>query len=47
MVVLAEIGTPGVLDARLGGYRDGERSFAYPLASSTGPGGLVIADRGF
>ncbi|WP_285802114.1 IS4 family transposase [Streptomyces sp. RKAG290] len=46
-VVLAEIGTHGVLDARLGGYRDGERSLAYPLASSTGPGDLVIADRGF
>lgn len=45
--VLAEIGTHGVLDARLGGYRDGERSLAYPLASSTGPGDLVIADRGF
>lgn len=46
-MVLAEIGTHGVLDARLGGYRDGERSLAYPLASSTGPGDLVIADRGF
>ncbi|MFF5638240.1 IS4 family transposase [Streptomyces sp. NPDC012825] len=46
-VVLAEIGTYGVLDARLGGYRDGERSLAYPLAGSTGPGDLVIADRGF
>ncbi|MEX0167999.1 transposase domain-containing protein [Streptomyces sp. LMG1-1-1.1] len=45
-VVLAEIGTHGVLDARLGGYRDGERSLAYPLAGSTGPGDLVIADRG-
>ncbi|MET7511447.1 transposase [Streptomyces albidoflavus] len=32
---------------RLGGYRDGERSLAYPLAGSTGPGDLVIADRGF
>ncbi|MET9952098.1 hypothetical protein ABZ135_11195 [Streptomyces sp. NPDC006339] len=46
-MVLAEIGTHGVLDARLGGYRDGERSLAYPLAGSTGPGDLVIADRGF
>ncbi|WP_128984825.1 transposase domain-containing protein [Streptomyces roseicoloratus] len=46
-VVLAGIGTHGVLDARLGGYRDGERSLAYPLAGSTGPGDLVIADRGF
>ncbi|WP_159106886.1 IS4 family transposase [Streptomyces rishiriensis] len=46
-VVLAEIGTHRVLDARLGGYRDGERSLAYPLAGSTGPGDLVIADRGF
>ncbi|MEU3688523.1 IS4 family transposase [Streptomyces narbonensis] len=46
-VVLAEIGTHGVLDARLGGYRDGERSLAHPLAGSTGPGDLVIADRGF
>ncbi|MFE2103691.1 IS4 family transposase [Streptomyces sp. NPDC059468] len=46
-VVLAEIGTCGVLDARLGGYRDGERSLAYPLAGSTGPGDLVIADRGY
>lgn len=36
-----------VLDARLGGYRDGERSPAYPLAGSTSPGDLVIADRGF
>ncbi|MEU9190020.1 IS4 family transposase [Streptomyces sp. NPDC048484] len=32
---------------RPGGYRDGERRLAYPLASSTGPGDLVIADRGF
>ncbi|MFE7706394.1 IS4 family transposase [Streptomyces sp. NPDC057486] len=46
-VVLAEIGTHGVIDARLGGYRDGERSLAYRLAGSTGPGDLVIADRGF
>ncbi|MFF0140565.1 IS4 family transposase [Streptomyces sp. NPDC005227] len=46
-VVLAEIGTHGVIDARLGGYRDGERSLAYQLAGSTGPGDLVIADRGF
>ncbi|WP_143661123.1 IS4 family transposase [Streptomyces sp. M41(2017)] len=46
-VVLAEVGTHGVLDARLGGYRDGERGLAYPLAGSTGPGDLVIADRGF
>ncbi|MFJ9158016.1 IS4 family transposase [Streptomyces griseoviridis] len=46
-VVLAEIGTHGVLDARLGGYRDGERSLAYPMAGSTGPGDLVLADRGF
>ncbi|PAM99974.1 hypothetical protein CJI59_19980 [Streptomyces sp. Alain-F2R5] len=46
--VLAEIGTHAVLDAGLGGYRDGERCLAYPLASSTGPGDhLVIADRGF
>ncbi|MEU4507624.1 hypothetical protein [Streptomyces sp. NPDC024089] len=45
--VLAEIGTRAVLDASLSGYRDGERRLAYPLASSTGPGGLVIADRGF
>lgn len=30
-VVLAEIGTHGVLDDRLGGYRDGERSLAYLL----------------
>ncbi len=45
--VLAEIGTHAILDAGLGGYRDGERSLAYPLASSTGPGDLVIADRGF
>lgn len=46
-MVLAEIGTHGVLDARLGGYRDGDRSLAYPLASDTGPGDLVIADRRF
>ncbi|CAM5311573.1 IS4 family transposase ISCef4 [Streptomyces abikoensis] len=46
-VVLSEIGTHGVLDARLGGYRDGERALAYPLADSTGPGDLVVADRGF
>ncbi|MER6736572.1 IS4 family transposase [Streptomyces puniciscabiei] len=46
-VVLAEIGTHAVLDASLGGYRDGERRLAYPLASSTGPDDLVIADRGF
>ncbi|CAM5373719.1 hypothetical protein SFUMM280S_00905 [Streptomyces fumanus] len=45
--VLAEIGTHAVLDAGLGGYRDGERRLAYPLASSTGPGDLVVADRGF
>lgn len=30
----------------LGGYRDGQRSLAYPLAGSTDPGGLVIAYRG-
>ncbi|OLZ65491.1 hypothetical protein AVW11_17010 [Streptomyces amritsarensis] len=47
VVVLAEIGTHGVLDARLGGYRDGERSLAYQLAGSSGSGDLVIADRGF
>ncbi|MGW6395770.1 IS4 family transposase [Streptomyces sp. NPDC055103] len=46
-LVLAEIGTHGVLDARLGGYRDGERSLAYQLAGSTGSGDLVIADRDF
>ncbi|MFD4240942.1 IS4 family transposase [Streptomyces sp. NPDC058525] len=46
-VVLVEIGTHGVLDARLGGYRDGERSLAYQLAGSTSSGDLVIADRGF
>lgn len=46
-VVLAEIGTHGILDARLGGYRDGERSLAYQLAGSTDSGDLVIADRGF
>ncbi|MFE4218595.1 IS4 family transposase [Streptomyces sp. NPDC056844] len=45
--VLAEIGTHAILDAGLGGYQDGERRLAYPLASSTGPGDLVIADRGF
>ncbi|MEW2468194.1 IS4 family transposase [Streptomyces sp. NPDC046994] len=45
--VLAEIGTHAILDAGLGGYRDGERRLAYPLASSTSPGDLVIADRGF
>ncbi|MEU0676134.1 IS4 family transposase [Streptomyces sp. NPDC006172] len=45
--VLAEIGTHAILDAGLGGYRDGERRLAYPLASSTGPGDLIIADRGF
>ncbi|MGC0327100.1 hypothetical protein RKD23_000090 [Streptomyces sp. SAI-170] len=31
----------------MGGYRNGERSLAYPLAGSTGTGDLVIADRGF
>lgn len=46
-VVLAETGTHGVLDARLGGYRDGERRLAYQLADSTSSGDLVIADRGF
>lgn len=45
--VLAEIGTHAILDAGLGGYRDGERRLAYPLAGSTGPGDLVVADRGF
>ncbi|MGW1988012.1 hypothetical protein ACWCPJ_37160 [Streptomyces collinus] len=45
--MLAEIGTHGILDASLGGYRDGERSLAYQLASSTGPDDLVIVDRGF
>ncbi|MFD6972579.1 IS4 family transposase [Streptomyces sp. NPDC059949] len=45
--VLAAIGTHAVLDAGLGGYRDGERRVGHPLASSTGPGDLVIADRGF
>ncbi len=46
-VVLAETGTHGVLDARLGGYQDGERRLAYQLADSTSSGDLVIADRGF
>ncbi|MFB7467295.1 IS4 family transposase [Streptomyces sp. NPDC056224] len=47
-VVLSEIGTHGLLDAALGGYRDGERALSLPLARrSTGPGDLVIADRGF
>ncbi|MFE2548968.1 IS4 family transposase [Streptomyces sp. NPDC059355] len=45
--VLAEIGTHAILDAGLGGYRDGERGLACPLAGSTGLGDLVIADRGF
>ncbi|MFE7123229.1 hypothetical protein [Streptomyces sp. NPDC057617] len=45
-MVLAEIGTHGVLDARLGGYRYGERSLAHQPAGSTGSGDLVIADRG-
>ena len=46
-VVLSEIGTHGVLDAAMGGYRDGERSLALDLAPATGAGDLVIADRGF
>lgn len=37
-MVLAEIGTHGVLDARLGGYRDGERRLAHQLAGSTSSG---------
>ncbi|MEU1369884.1 hypothetical protein ABZ454_27645 [Streptomyces sp. NPDC005803] len=37
-MVLAGIGTHGVLDARLGGYRDGERRLAYQLAGSTSSG---------
>lgn len=46
--VLAEIGTHAILDAGLGGYRDGERRLAYPLwPARRGPGDLVIADRGF
>ncbi|WP_131735877.1 IS4 family transposase [Actinomadura roseirufa] len=46
-VVLAEIGTHGVLDAAIGGYRDGERALAFSLAAAAGPGDLVIVDRGF
>ncbi|MET9693185.1 hypothetical protein ABZY81_32875 [Streptomyces sp. NPDC006514] len=41
------VGTHEVLAARLGGYRDGERSIAHPLAGSADPGDLVNADRGF
>jgi hypothetical protein len=46
-VVLSEIGTHGVLDAAVGGYRDGERGLALGLTGATSPGDLVIADRGF
>ncbi|WP_222720315.1 IS4 family transposase [Actinomadura sp. HBU206391] len=46
-VVLSEIGTHGVLDAAVGGYRDGERGLALELTGAIGPGDLVIADRGF
>ncbi|GGY82367.1 hypothetical protein GCM10010363_73860 [Streptomyces omiyaensis] len=42
---LARIGTHGVPDARLGGYRNGERTPAHPPAGSSGPGDPAIADR--
>ncbi|MFJ5635187.1 transposase domain-containing protein [Streptomyces goshikiensis] len=38
-VVLSEIGTHGLLDFALGGYRDGERALALPL---TGPGAAAL-----
>jgi len=46
-VVLSEIGTHAVVDAEIGGWRDGEPGLAAPLARSVGPDSLVIADRGF
>ncbi|MBV6700219.1 IS4 family transposase [Kitasatospora aureofaciens] len=46
-VVLAEVGTHAVVDAEIGGWRDGEPGLAEPLARSVGPDDLVIADRGF
>jgi hypothetical protein len=45
--VLTEISTHAVLDAAVGGYRDGERGLALGLTGATSPGDLVIADRGF
>ncbi|CAL9600343.1 hypothetical protein SUDANB6_05438 [Streptomyces sp. enrichment culture] len=44
-VALAEIGTHAVLDARLGGYRDGERSLAYPLAPATWSSPTAVSGR--
>ncbi|MEU3498783.1 IS4 family transposase [Kitasatospora cineracea] len=46
-VVLAEVGTHALLDAEMGGWREGENGLALPLARSVGPDDLVIADRGF
>jgi Insertion element 4 transposase N-terminal/Transposase DDE domain len=46
-VVLSEVGTHAVVDAAIGGYLDGERGLALGLIGATGPGDLVIADRGF
>ncbi|MFJ4008222.1 IS4 family transposase [Streptomyces sp. NPDC090026] len=45
VVALAECGTHALIDAAIGGRRQGETTLAMTLAASTGPGTLVLADR--
>ena len=46
VVALIECGTHAVVDAVIGGRRQGETTLAMALAPSAGPGTLVLADRG-
>jgi len=47
MVTLVEAGTRAVRDAALGPYATGERDLVKDLVAATGPGIIVITDRGF
>jgi transposase IS4-like protein/DDE family transposase len=46
VVVLVECGTHALVDAVIGGRRQGETTLAMRLAASAGPDTLVLADRG-
>jgi transposase IS4-like protein len=45
IVILVECGTHTVIDAAIGGRRQGETTLAMGLACASGPGTLVLADR--
>lgn len=47
VVTLIEAGTRAVRDAAIGGYGVGERELAGRLVASSGPGMIVVMDRGF